>query len=510
MAMLDTYTITIPSVANTSVSVSYKSGGESQVATAAGNITVDAGTSLTATWTAASGYRITAGASQTIAPVASAQTLTSPTVAAVSVTVDTPTVTYNAGYGSATVTATVDEGGVSGVTYSLKINDAVVSNDVAAVDGTVRFSGVDTSELSIGSAAFTVVANYTGAEAGSGSTTETKGDTEGWFSTSSAGTAGGAWTNTMVTWTENLMVIDEGNNAFKAIEAAKGGIVTITLTNNFLSINNESAEMPGQAAIRIGGEDESPTFQLRCADGSGTAVWTNVTTDTELDAEYLDSDFHIVFTFDYSASPATFSAKVGGSSLRDSDGVSTFRIVGSEPSPIARVDFAGNGKVRAISGVYVSDGIVIDSDTSNTVVVASNWVAEKLSGMTAAEAKTVLAADYSGEVRAFNGYNYYTCYTLGLATDKADDKPVLTETSVYGSTVTFDVGNVTPPEGVTLTVSLESSTTPGGEATTVTGAGTMTIVGGGDTTGAVTLDITEMGGSTVKYYRLKISVSATN
>ena len=74
-------TVTIPTVPNTTVSVAYTSGGASQTATAAGNITVDAGTDVTVTWTAASGHKITAGAIETISSVMVDTAAAAPTVA---------------------------------------------------------------------------------------------------------------------------------------------------------------------------------------------------------------------------------------------------------------------------------------------------------------------------------------------------------------------------------------------------------------------------------------------
>ena len=136
-ATRDTVAITIPSVANTTVSVDYVTGGVAANATAAGAITVDAGTSLTATWTAASGYKITAGESQTINPVAAAQTLTSPTVEEMGATVSDVAFRYGDDFATATVTATVSGDATSA---TLGYGGRTYNADVAA--GTVTFNNV--------------------------------------------------------------------------------------------------------------------------------------------------------------------------------------------------------------------------------------------------------------------------------------------------------------------------------------------------------------------------------
>ena len=258
-ATLDTYTITIPFVANTTVSVSYTSGGAAQVATADGDITVDAGTSLTATWTAVSGYRITAGGEQTINPVASSQTLTEPTVVANEVTFGGYTVEYTADYTkAATISATVSGDGAEGATYTLTAGGNNYNGTYNA--GTVTFSNVTAPSLG-GELSYTISATGT-ASGTSPAQTETVGNvTSGWVQEDAThNESTGTW-ETPVTYSGKVATIT--NNTYTA-NTAGDGIVTLTTVVNFGGEADSEVQVgdDAQAAIRIQSVESTPYFQV--------------------------------------------------------------------------------------------------------------------------------------------------------------------------------------------------------------------------------------------------------
>ena len=432
-----------------------------------------------------------------------------------SVTFSSLVVDYKDGYKSADVSVAVNVNSED-ITYSLKTNNVVVSGVSGVVSGSVvTFAGVDTSELAIGDTSFQIVAESSGTTvATSELTTVIKGDTNAWFETSdgAGNTVGGSWTNDTA-WANGVMTINDGDNAFKPDESSKGEVVTVTTVAKFFAINNTDEAISGQAAIRIGGTDESPTFQLYREGG-----WVNVTA-TGINPN-VNAEYEVVFTFNYSASSAaTYSATIavyGGTAqqLMAAGDVTTFTVAGTNPKTLSMIDFVGTGSIRSIVGQYISNGLVVDTDANNTVVVASAWVSSipVLAAMSVADAKVALAADAPATSGPGNGYNWFSCYALGLIDGETVNTPAMSEASVDNGEVTFGLLNVNPPEGVELTVTLEGCTTPGGEYSAVDGSGSMTITHGtasAETAGTVSLNpVTAQGESSVKYYRLKIDVGA--
>ena len=356
-ATLDTYTITIPPVANTTVSVSYTSGGEAQVATAAGAITVDAGTSLTATWTAASGYKITAGASQTINQVTSAQTLTSPTVEAKGATVSGVTFNYGDDFATATVTATVS-GDATG--YTLTVGG---KNYNGVVNGSkVTFSEVATGHSSAyDNVSYTITASDGGAAVpvtgGSGSAVVA--DMRAWIheratsSTGESGSAadsGGSWT-TEVTYNDNVAAVE--NNTFTAYNCSTGDCVTATVNDLVYTSLSDTSDMSviandSQGAVALGetnvNEVTTMCFMI-LAKEDGDFVWKPATWGGN--TPQLDTPYDIAVTFDYAAKK--YSVCIDGTNLTV-NGTNTFNLC-AEKSELKSITFNGEGTLRSIEGI---------------------------------------------------------------------------------------------------------------------------------------------------------------
>ena len=354
-ATLDTYTITIPVVANTTVSVSYTSGGAAQEATAAGDITVDAGTSLTATWTAASGYKITAGASQTINPVVSAQTLDSPTVEVKGVTVSGVTFDYGDDFATARVTATVSG---DATTYTLTVGGA---NYEGAVDGTtVTFSNIVTGHSSAyDSVSYEITAtdgtSSVVVSGGSGSAPVADVVNANWINENSTthgqDAAGGSWTNAgAVVYSDGKAEISD--NRFAATTASTASRVVLEFQVCFSSASEETVSGDAQAAIKLGEDDSVTTFKILTTGNE----WTSVS-NAGLQIDPSET-YNVVLTIDYGSK--TYKVDVGGNALTNSAGVASFALATSSAS-VQNIDFAGSGTLTSLKGSQFEGYMVKDA-----------------------------------------------------------------------------------------------------------------------------------------------------
>ena len=505
-AVLDTYTITIPVVANTTVSVSYTSGGESQTATTAGDITVDAGTSLTATWAAVSGYQITAGAEQTINPVAASATLTEPTVAVKPVAVTGATFDYYATYATADVTATVTEAG----SYTLTVGGNSY-NATAEAAGNVTFSNVDVSGTDLGgNISYTIT--ETGAS-GQYESTAAKGSaaaSSGWmlwnkseYAANSSWTTNGVANVTELPYGDNTYASFSGTNTYSAAWVSTGEVVTVTTSVKFGDVADPemTIDADAQAAVRLF-DDGGDTFQVLT--NSALNAWANVS-NVSLEPSG-EEQYSVEVKLNYSTQ--TYGVKIGSYelALTDDSTVKSFPLA-KAASAMQKVSYLGAGSFISLSGKYVSAGYTADVGTNGSatnVVVSSDFVNDYLSGIKASEVAAALSPSATDSAyTGANGYNYFSNYALGLDPTDADDKPTIkVETNSEGKfVVTLVDGNGDPIVGaanVALTLKFQSGTDPNSLSTEMTSS---------FYDGSATINPSEMTGN-VQYYKVQVDIGA--
>ena len=356
---LDQFAVTIPSVANTTVSVSYTSGGASQVATAAGDIMADYGTDVTATWTAASGYRITSGASETLNGVTSVQALASPTVEAKGATVSDVSVSYGADYASARVTATVSDtaldyyiswAGGEPVRGSVSGSGSQVTFDVSGINHTTEYQ----------SAAYSITAKdgETDVTTTGGSGTSVAADVvaAGWIdenaTTHGQQAAGGSWTNAeAVTYSEGKAAITD--NRFEATTASTASRVVLEFNVCFSSVSDANVDGDAQAAIKLGEVNSVTTFMVLASN----AAWTPVSRgDFVPDAS---ATYKVVMTIDYGNS--SYGVTVGDNALTNATGSASFPLAKSGATSVQTIDFAGSGTLTSMKGDQIEGYMVKDN-----------------------------------------------------------------------------------------------------------------------------------------------------
>ena len=354
---LDQFAVTIPSVDHTTVSVSYTSGGEALVATAAGDITVDYGTDVTAAWTAVSGYKITSGASQTLNAVASAQTLASPTVEAMGATVSDVNFSYGADYATATVTATVSGDATSatlsygGATYNANVGagGAVTFENVAVTRGNDIYAPASyTITAKDGETAVTTTG-------GSGTSVAADVVAAGWINenatTHGLAEAGGAWTNAeAVSYSEGKAAISD--NRFAATTASTASRVVLEFEVCFSSTSADDVSGEAQAAIKLGAVNDATTFMVLTTGNT----WTPVS-NAELPID-ASATYDVVLTIDYGTS--TYKVDVEGKSLTNSAGVASFPLATSK-AHVQNIDFAGSGTLTSMKGDQLEGYMVKDA-----------------------------------------------------------------------------------------------------------------------------------------------------
>ncbi len=351
---LDQFAVTIPSVANTTVSVSYTSGGVAQVATAAGDIMVDYGTDVTATWTAASGYKITSGASQTLNAVASAQALASPTVEAMGATVSNVNFSYGADYATATVTATVT-GDATAYTLTVGQNsyDGVVSGS------TVTFSNVATGHASAyDSVSYTITAKdgetaVPVTSGGAGTAIVADVTAAGWINenaTTTGMSAGGSWTNA-VTYTDGKAEISD--NMFEASTASTASQVVLEFNVCFSAVSDADVEGNPQAAVKLGEVDSTTTFMV-LTNGNNWAAVSNAGLTPDASATYK-----VVLTIDYGT--GSYGVTVGDNALTNATGSASFPLAASKTS-VQNIAFAGSGVLTSMRGDQREGYMVVDKN----------------------------------------------------------------------------------------------------------------------------------------------------
>ena len=352
-AVRDTVTVTIPTIPeHASVSVSFVSGGEGHTATTAGDITVDAGTDVTATWTADSGYTITAGASQTLSAVTSAQTLTAPTVEAVSQEATVSNVSFSpSANGKATVTATITG---PATTATLTYGGSYYAN---VVNGSVTFENVSVGQTSDSYFAPTEYSLTTNA----GQTTgQTSGLVDGtsWINENASTHVGGAWTNDVSYVNNKATIKDNRFEATSAAPTAPGGLVVLTMNVNFPTFSDAMVDGDAQGAITLREVNDTPTFSVLTTNET-EKVWTDVTGAGSVNTNI---DYVITLTFNYAANK--YTAAVGGTTLSAAGGVSEFDIL-KNASSVQNIDFVGEGVLEYLKGDVAAEGAMVEDAQHN-------------------------------------------------------------------------------------------------------------------------------------------------
>ncbi|MBQ2625036.1 MAG: hypothetical protein IJG18_08075 [Kiritimatiellae bacterium] len=345
-------TVTIPDVENASATVT--------VGCVAGSspYTVDVGSNVEITWTAASGYKITDGATQTINAIATDVTATAPTVEAKGATVSDVAFDYGKDFATATVTATVSGDATA---YTLTVDG---TDYPGTVDGTtVTFSNVVTGH----SSAYDSVSYEIAATDGTSSVVVSGGSgaapvadvTADWINeraasatgtSASASDAGGAWTNA-VTYTDGTAAISD--NRFVATAASTASRVLLEFTVCFSSTSADDVSGEAQAAIKLGEVYGATTFMVLTNANEWAAI-SNAALPPDASETYM-----VVLTIDYESN--TYGVTVNGYVMKDAANSESFPLAASKTS-VQTIDFAGSGTLTSMKGDQVEGYMVVDKN----------------------------------------------------------------------------------------------------------------------------------------------------
>ena len=343
------YTVTIPAGvehATATVNGSPVAGGAS--------VQVVAGTNVEIVWTPASGYKITAGATQTINAIAENVTADAPTVAAMGATVSDVNFAYGADYATATVTATV-AGDATAYTLTVGQNsyDGVVSGS------TVTFSNVATGHASAyDSVSYTITAKdgetaVPVTSGGDGTAIVADVTAAGWINenaTTTGTSAGGSWTNA-VSYTNGKAEISD--NRFEATTASTASRVVLAFEVCFSSVSDADVDGTAQAAIKIGESGGATTFMVLASN----AAWTPVSRgDFVPDAS---ATYKVVMTIDYGN--GSYGVTVGDNVLTNASGSASFPLAKSGAASVKNIDFVGSGTLTSMKGDQLEGYMVKDA-----------------------------------------------------------------------------------------------------------------------------------------------------
>lgn len=348
-------TVTIPEVANATAAVTV----DGVAATGSSPYTADVGSDVEITWTAASGYKITGGATQTINDIAANTTADTPTVEAMGATVSDVNFAYGADYATATVTATVS-GDATAYTLTVGQNsyDGVVSGS------TVTFSNVATGHASAyDSVSYTITAKdgetaVPVTSGGDGTAIVADVTAAGWINenaTTTGTSAGGSWTNA-VNYTDGKAEISD--NRFEATTASTASRVVLEFNVCFSATNDADVDGTAQAAIKLGEVESAATFMVLEPNSTWTPVFNaDITPDPA-------EPYKVVLTIDYGT--GSYGVTVGDNVLTNASGSASFQLAASKTS-VQNIDFAGSGTLTSMKGDQVEGYMVKDN--------AGNWYA---------------------------------------------------------------------------------------------------------------------------------------
>ena len=322
--------------------------------------TVDVGSNVEITWTADSGYKITAGATQTINAIATDVTATAPTVEAKGATVSDVSVSYGADYASATVTATISDTTLdyyiswsSGEPVKGSVSGSQVTFDVSGINHTTEYQ----------SAGYTITAKdgETAVTTTGGSGTSVAADTTPWFSQSSANSGapvGGSWA-TAVNLSTPTNVTD---NTFEATAPSTSSRVVLEFEVCFSSTSEEDVSGEAQAAIKLAEVDSVTTFMVLTNGNNWAAVsaagFVPEATET----------YKVVLTIDYVSN--TYRVDVEGHSMTNVAGAADFSLAANRSS-VQNIDFAGSGTLTSMKGDQVEGYMVVDKNGTRYPSIAA-------------------------------------------------------------------------------------------------------------------------------------------
>ncbi len=449
-------TVTIPEVANASATVTV----DGVAATGSSPYTVDVGSNVEITWTADSGYKITAGATQTINVIATDVTATAPTVEANSVTFSNFAVEYLADFSkAATITATVTGDGAADATYTITAGGEPITGTYS--DGTVTFANV--GNLSLGDTlSYTISASGT-TSGSSGAQTSTVGNvTSGWVQEDSEHyEATGSWATD---FTYSGMVATLTDNTYTA-NTAGDGIVTITTVVKFGGDADSTVaiDSDAQAGLRV----QNGVFEVYGKTTSeGTATWQT----TEV-AAVDETTYTVTLTINYTT--GKFTASVSGTSLGE-------YYLAVSATKVSAVSYKGTGEFTSLAGSFVSGDIAVDVESEDEVAVSSAFISQYLGGKTVSEATTLLAP--GSTTKTDNGCNYFESYALGLNPTSQSDAPIVNAAPTSDGKIVLSLtkanGNaITPAGNVDVDVAIKEGNDPvSGESESGEGAGKTIII----------------------------------
>lgn len=415
-----------------------------------------------------------------------------------STTLDNINVKFGADYESAEFTATVSDPTAK---YSIVFNGISADGTVSGSTVTFNIAGIErTTATDI--AAWTVTA---GSDTISGATYIAD-KTSGWVDESSSNHTTGEWKDA----SDAAMSISYDENGFASVENASfdpandssGDIVEISFRAKFGGANTEDTTATPTAALRIGETADAPVFQIftRVND---EPTWVDVS------AENLEPDgntiYNVVFTLNYATKH--YSAKIGGQTLATTGGETSFSFADPSATCVSSFYFVGNGQLASIYGscyegnmaslggtkyLTAAQAVAEAEKSANPDAITllhasskrpadwkesgSTWVwdttvtiadgaaveipktfLEKLPKDTTVAEKRALLAPDSTTTRS-NGFNYYTCYALGLLDGDEPAKPAvsLDGISSNGEIVLKLGGCGTIPDNINATVKAQT------------------------------------------------------
>ena len=477
-------TVTIPEVANATAAVTV----DGVAATGSSPYTVDVGSDVEITWTAASGYKITAGATQTINAIATDVTATAPTVEANSVTFSNFAVEYLADFSKAAkITATVTGDGAAEAAYTLTVGETGYNGTYNSETGKVTFNNVGI--LSLGDTlSYTISATGTASGTSTPQTSTVGNVTDGWVVEDSTHyETTGSWA-TDFTYTDGKATLTD--NTYTA-NTAGDGIVTLTTVVKFGDdADPEVAVGTAQAALRV----QNGKFEVYGKTTSeGAAAWQATSVDADSEATY-----RVVIVVNYTTGTFTMTVAKGEEAAQS---LGRTWYLATDAGKVSQIAYKGTGEFTSLVGSFISSDIEVTVDTEDEVSVSGDFISRYLGGETISAATALLAPD--SPTTASNGYNYFSNYALGLDPRDADDKPTIkVETNSEGKfVVTLVDGDGERIEGaanVALTLKFQSGTDPNSLTTETISS---------FSEGSATIDPTTMEGN-VQYYKVRIDIGA--
>lgn len=386
-------------------------------------------------------------------------------------------------------------------------------------DGSVKFYNVVLADaFALGSTVgYTLSAtdagnNYTGTAADVPRSTTVGYPTGGWIAEDSANSGSGTWSTNSVTilplpYPDGKAALN--NHLFTPTNAVGDAIVTVTSEVCFGDVADPAvaAGPDSYAAIRLAEVNSTKTFQIWAKETeNGAAGWISVSNGNDVDPT---STTTVQSNFDFVKGTCSFTADE--TALTNASGVASFYLANGVRK-LTKINFNGVGTLTSLNGSYLATKQIAQVVDGTNVTVSSKWVAEKLPrGTTIDQAQTLLNPVSTRTIQhGSSHFNYFECYALGIDPAREDKVPEISDPTVDESgKISFSLNGVEAPSGVTLTVTMKSYDSPDGEANVSAAGveGSMTIVGGGETTNNLKVDPSQV--DSVKYYKFDISIGAT-